>query len=268
MRLRYPAALVALTLVAGCGTALTPVQPTGPSGLDALSMPAMRAGFRTLHAHLFTLVDTTGDGYLSEPEAAPYFDLKVEYPVVSRSAGSQVGDGRISRNEFLWHATEGRFLAGFSSPGDFARQLRAYLQGHFDRLDRAEDLAATGDGFLQLMPLAGRDLAAEGLGFIYPKFRISLMLAGFSLAEVQAADSSRDGRLSQAEFEDLYMAAVLRELRRQYPVGPLPIPGVTPMPVVTPTPAPTAPPVPPALPTPGPTTAPPPPCPVCPPPLY
>ncbi|MBO9540298.1 hypothetical protein J7643_06870 [bacterium] len=247
--------LSAALLMAGCGQGPAKIATTSTDTFDALTTKGLREGFKALHNHIFDLVDTNQDRGIDEAEASRYFDMTTEFPVLSRSVGVQRGNGRISRSEFLMHATRGAFLGSLDTPKVFAQRTRTYLTTYFDRLDRPVAAnAPKGDEWLTYAELADPMVAELGMSFVYEKFRLRVTLSAFDPADVVAVDLNKDGRLSRAEFEDLYMTTVFRQVRAAYPVG---TPGVAP----TPTPQPTLRPAP--LPTP---TADP--CPACPPPEY
>lgn len=248
-------ALGTALMLAGCGQGPVKLATSSTDTFDALTTKGLRDGFKALHNHLFDLVDTNQDRGIDEAEASRYFDMTTEFPVLSRSVGVQRGNGRISRTEFLMHATRGAFLGGMDTPKVFAQRTRTYLTTYFERLDRPIAAnAPKGDEWLTYAELADPMVAELGMGFTYEKFRVRVAFFSFDPEDVASVDLNKDGRLSRAEFEDLYMTTVLRQIRLTYPTG---TPGLVP----TPSPLPTLRPAP----TPTPTISP---CPTCPPPEY
>lgn len=247
-------------LMVGCGLASTPgkIVPTSSVTFDSLSSKGLRDGFKALHLHVFGLIDTNRDQRIDEAEASRYFDLTTEFPVLSRSVGAQRGNGLISRTEFLLHASRGSFLGSLVSPQIFAQKTRAYLNSFYARLD--QPIAAgspAGDDSLSYDELAAPLVADLGMSFGYPKFGLEVAVSAFDPADVSAADLGRDGKLSRAEFEDLYMLTVLRQMRAKYPLPGAPLVAPSPLPQPTANPVP----VPSAIPSVDP-------CPICPPPEY
>lgn len=230
----------ALTLLAGCG--MTPGTSAGMSsteavGFDALASKTLKEGFKQVHESIFALIDTNGDKSIDEYEAGPYFNLTKEFPKADKTKSGKTGNGKISRAEFLKYATAGGFLTGKDTPTAFLNRMRSFLATAFNRLDQkvpGSGLFGKGDSYLTTDELSDTALAKLGLGFAYDKIHVRVTLSTFDPADVTAADKTGDGKLSQAEFEDLYMSSVVKAINPNYvpggnqpapaPVDPAPAP--------------------------------------------
>lgn len=232
----------ALTMLAGCGLSsgvnigLTTESNTG---FDAAATKTLKEGFRNIHMAIFTKIDTNGDGYIDEYEAGPYFNLTHEFPAATRTRNGH--STRISKSEFLRYATAGGLLSGRDTPTAFMQRMRGFLAQVFSKLDKpaaGSGWFSKGDGYLTPDELSDKAVASLGIGFAYDKIHVRVVIPSFDPSDVQAADKTGDGKLSQAEFEDLYMNTVTKLINPNYTPGPSPKPN--PAPSVDPNPAPPA----------------------------
>ena len=157
-----------------------------------------------------------------------------------------------SKAEFIRYATVGGLLSGKDTPTAFADRMRAFLAQAFTRLDRPDGgkWFGKGDGYLSTEELSDSVVAKLGIGFAYDKIHVRVMLSGFGSDDVSSADKTGDGKLSQGEFEDLYMIAVAKAINPNFSPEPNPVPPAPPAPPapVEPTPPPAEGPVLPVLP--------------------
>lgn len=218
----------AVTMLAGCGVPAdtsTNLTTATNVGFDALSSKGLRQGFKDIHTAIFAKIDSNSDGRIDEFEAGPYFDLARSFPAAAKKSG------KISKTEFVNYATAGGFLSSKDTPNAFMTRMRSFLAKVFSRLDKPASggFFAKGDGYLSTEELNDQAVAKLGLGFAYERIHVQISIPAFDAGDVTAADVTKDGQLSQAEFEDLYMKAVVKALNPS--VGPAP---------VDPTPAPPA----------------------------
>jgi hypothetical protein len=209
------AATAALTMVAGCGLSTgAGITPSSQEvGFDAAATKTLKQGFKDIHMAIFTKIDTNGDGYIDEYEAGPYFNLQTEFPAATKNSKGH-HSSRISKAEFMRYATAGGFLSGRDTPNGFMERMRSFLAKAFDRLDQHHDRLLTPD------ELSDKALAKLGLGFAYPKIHIQVAIQTFDPGDITAADKTGDGKLSQAEFEDLYIDTVVKLINPNYVPGP------------------------------------------------
>ena len=256
MRAQYLAvALLPLFVATACGSnpAVAPLATsTSNAGFDAAATRTLRDGFRNVHMAIFTKIDGNGDGYIDEYEAGPFFSLTREFPNADKSKTGKRGNGKISKAEFIRYATVGGLLSGKDTPTAFADRMRAFLAQAFTRLDRPDGgkWFGKGDGYLSTEELSDSVVAKLGIGFAYDKIHVRVMLSGFGSDDVSSADKTGDGKLSQGEFEDLYMIAVAKAINPNFSPEPNPVPPAPPAPPapVEPTPPPAEGPVLPVLP--------------------
>ncbi|MBM3266462.1 MAG: hypothetical protein FJZ01_02335 [Candidatus Sericytochromatia bacterium] len=204
---RFLAAASATMVVVGCGTSpVTGLSATTGTQLNSKSSAALRQGFEDIHKAIFDMVDRNKDGSIDEYEAGPYFNLRSEFPKADRGKA-----GAINYNEFMAYATKGGFLAGNDSPDKFLDRMRGFLDGAFKSFDSLPKRGwfDKGDGFLQAKELTQKNVKAAGLGFMYPKLHLDVKISGFKRDAFKAADKTGDGKLSQGEFEDLYIQTVV-----------------------------------------------------------
>ncbi|MNR78988.1 EF hand [compost metagenome] len=218
------AATMAATMLAGCGMGGTTVglQGTQAAGFDAAASATLRKGFKEVHTAIFSKIDSNGDNYIDEYEAGPFFNLTREFPKADKGKNGK-GNGKISRTEFMKYATAGGFLMGNDNPDKFLDRMRAFLATAFTRLDKREGgLFGTGDKYLTQEELSSTALRSLGLGFAYEKLHVRVRIDEVSSEDFAAADVTGDGKISQGEWEDLYMKLVTRAINPNAGSAPTP----------------------------------------------
>lgn len=194
-------------LVVGCGSVPTAGMGVKTDGqLDAKASATLRQGFEDIHKAIFDALDRNKDGSIDEYEAGPYFNLRSEFPKADRGKA-----GMINYNEFMHYATKGGFLSPNDTPERFLDRMRGFLDGAFKSFDSLPKRGwfDKGDGFLSSKELTAKTVKAAGLGFSYPRLHIDVRINSFKRADFKAADKTGDGKLSQGEFEDLYIQTVV-----------------------------------------------------------
>ncbi|MEB3188365.1 MAG: EF-hand domain-containing protein [bacterium] len=235
-------ALLPVFVATACGMnpAVAPATSTvSNTGFEAAATRTLRDGFRNIHMAIFTKIDGNGDGYIDEYEAGPFFSLTREFPNADKTKSGKRGNGKISKAEFMRYATAGGLLSGKDTPSAFTDRMRAFIAQAFTRLDRPEGgkWFGKGDGYLSTEEISDAVIAKLGLGFAYDKIHVRVVLPGFSPDDISASDKTGDGKLSQGEFEDLYMISVAKGINPNFSPDPNPAPPAPPAPV-DPAPAP------------------------------
>ncbi|HEY9854118.1 MAG TPA: hypothetical protein V6D05_00170 [Stenomitos sp.] len=199
---------LAIAGLAGCGQAPTGVRGTTNSQVAATSTAALKAGFTRVHQAIFAKLDANHDGTIDEYEAGPTIPLNI-FTKLDRN-----GDGSISQEQFIEFATAGGFFTGNDTEDKFFVRMRDYLATAFTKLDQPVGGAfSRGDGFLSREELSDKALAKLGLGFRYPTLNIQTTLVTVTDDLYKADDKTGDGKLSQGEFEDLYIDMVVAALK-------------------------------------------------------
>ena len=88
----------------------------------------------------------------------------------------------------------------------------------FKRLDENRD------GLLVKNEISTRDLAKLKLSFEYDKLKIHQPIKKVPVESFSASDKTGDGKLSQAEFEDMYLEMVIAALGGEGAPAPAPNP--------------------------------------------
>ncbi|MEB3299680.1 MAG: hypothetical protein VKO21_09370 [Candidatus Sericytochromatia bacterium] len=200
-------ALVATTGLLGCGTTPNAAVSANAGGtVSAQSSAVLRQGFEDVHKAIFGVMDSNADGNIDEYEAGPFFNLRTEFPRADKSKA-----GIINYNEFMTYATKGGFLGINDTPERFLERERRNLDRAFRVLDVAPKKGwfEYGDGYLSSSEVARKAVTNLGLSYSYPKLHVEVRVKGFRRADFQAADKTGDRRLSQGEFEDLYIKSVI-----------------------------------------------------------
>jgi len=224
------ATTLAATMLAGCGVGGTTVglQGTQTAGFDAAASATLRKGFKEVHTAIFTKIDSNGDNFIDEYEAGPFFSLTREFPKADKGKSGK-GNGKISRTEFLRYATSGGFLLGNDNPDKFLSRMRGFLATAFTRLDKKEGgFFGSGDRYLTQEELSSQALRSLGLGFAYEKLHIRVRIDEVTSDDFMAADVTGDGKISQGEWEDLYMKLVVRAINPNAGGSPAPMPPADP----------------------------------------
>lgn len=213
-----------LATLAGCGTqGNLAAAPKGTETLQVESTAGLRGAFTRIHKAIFTHMDANKDGWLDEVEVGGRMTLK-EFEKADKSQGWQSA-GRLSRTEFVNWATTS-FLWFKDDAKSFTTRFRKDLGTVFSRLDENDDR------LLEKNELSNRDLAKLKLNFSYDKLRIHVPIKKVNVDRFGGADKTGDGKLSQAEFEDMYLEMVIEALGGDgsAPQPPAPAPSEQPAP--------------------------------------
>lgn len=224
------AATLAATMLAGCGVGGNTVGLQGQTavGFDAAASKTIKQGFKDVHNAIFSKIDTSGDNYIDEYEAGPFFSLTREFPKADKGKSGK-GNGKISKTEFMRYATSGGFLMGGDNPNKFLDRMRSFLATAFVRLDKKEGgFFGKGDGYLTEAELNDKALRSLGLGFAYEKLHVKVRISEVLSEDFSAADVTGDGKISQGEWEDLYMKLVVRAINPNAGGAPPADPGMPP----------------------------------------
>lgn len=199
---------LAIAGLTGCGQLPgTSVRSAGSTQVAASSTQALKAGFTRVHQAIFAKLDANHDGSIDEYEAGPTIPLNI-FTKLDRN-----NDGMITQAQFIQFATAGGFFTGSDTEDRFFVRMRDYLGTAFTKFDQpASGMFSRGDGFLTREELSDKAVAKVGLGFRYPTLNITTSLVTVTDELYAASDKTSDGKLSQAEFEDLYMDMVVAAL--------------------------------------------------------
>lgn len=221
-----------LTACGTTGTASSPTTPTVAGGLTASSTAGLQKAFTRVHRAIFDKLDGNKDGWLDEYEVGKHMTM-AEFQKADKKDGWGSA-GRLSRTEFTEWATR-TFLWFNQDKEGFANSFRGALAKAFNRLD------ANRDGLLVRTEVSMADLSRLRLSFEYPKLRIQEPIKKVTPEMFAAADKTGDGKLSQAEFEDLYIELVVLALGGSAAApAPAPAPPAPPVAPAPPAPAPAA----------------------------
>jgi hypothetical protein len=232
--------VIAATL-AGCGTTgtMVPGMAAATAGdVEAMQSTVLKKAFERIHQAVFHKLDVDQNKAIDEYEAGPQLSLK-DFDRADKSHNH-----KLTYSEFKSYAVTNLFLFK-DTPQSFLNRFRSDLAKVFSRLD------SNRDGLLVKSEVSNRDLQKLRLTFEYPRLNISVKIqeAGDTFA---ASDKTGDGKLGQAEFEDMYIELVVLALGGDG--GAPPAPPAPPEPQPEPTADPNTPPAPPqpAEPTPAP----------------
>lgn len=209
-------ALVAALSLSACGSQLR-----GPA-LGKLT-PNAQLGARSLNQLLHypdvvaswavRMLDLNGDGVVNEAEAQSSGLNDELFDALDRSVAHEVADGFVGQQELMV------FLKGEGGGLDVPT-LRAKLNEAYNLAD------ATKDGFLQaneaLVPGA---VPAPLTGVL----RVNVAAQRVTPQDISAADTTRDGQLTRAEFEDLFVITARRALGGARTMGPAAVPANAPV---------------------------------------
>lgn len=202
--------LLGVALIAGCGVAPAGNQTVAPQAtsavLEAKSTQGLLAAFDRIHKAIFDRMDSNKDGSLDEYEAGNSMSLR-DFEKADLNL-----TGKVEYREFIRFATDNGWkgwIPGFGKSDTaekFASRFRGYLADRFDRLD------INNDGFVKNYELSNKDLQRTMLGLDYPEVNAKVRISAISDDEFKAGDKTADGKLSPAEFEDLFMDLVVKGL--------------------------------------------------------
>lgn len=227
------AAMLTLAVLAGCGTtgAMAPVQTRVDAGSVTESTTGLKKAFTRIHKAIFTSMDADSNGWLDEYEAGKHMTMR-DFEKADKAKGWGSGN-RLSRSEFVEWATT-TFLWFNDTPDSFANRFRKDLGKVFNRLDENRD------GLLVKNETSLRDMAKLRLTFEYDKLKINVPIKKVPVDGFTAADKTGDGKLSQGEFEDMYLEMVIAALGGEGG-APAPAPAPPAPPAEDPAPAPAPP---------------------------
>lgn len=211
MRALVVTAAVAM-LLAGCGKGYSPALPASAQpGINASATRTLLDGYRHIHLAVFSKMDSNADQHIDEYEAGPDLDLK-DFAKADTSK-----NGKISKREFMAYATEGKFF-GFmrQDKNDFMKQARSALLKAFAKLDKNKNLLVEKDEMTtEALKKLGVNLTIDGL-------RLRAEVNEFDSDLFDGADKTKDGNLSQAEWEDYCMSAFVGQINPNYTPGGAP----------------------------------------------
>ena len=217
-QLAVAAVVSVLTACGTVGAPSSPVTSAASDGLSASSTAGLQKAFTRVHRGIFDTIDGNKDGWLDEYEVGKHMTM-AEFQKADKKDGWGSA-GRLSRTEFMDWATH-RFLWFKQDKDGFANSFRNSLTRAFNRLD------SNRDGLLVRTEVSMADLQRLGLTFEYPKLRIRVPIKKVTPDMFASADKTGDGKLSQAEFEDLYVELVVQALGGGAP-APAPAPPAPP----------------------------------------
>lgn len=198
----FGVAIAASVLLTGCGASNLPVRPADRTQelMQAEATNTLMKGLARIHKAIFDKIDKDGNGKIDEYEAGPNLTLD-DFRKADKNR-----NGKLTFTEFKNYATTNLFFFR-DNPKAFTERVRSGLRRAFDRLDRSPR-----DGTLVNRELSNNDLKRLGLTFEYQRLGVKVKIAKVSDEAFAAADKTGDGRLGQAEFEDLYIEAVIEAL--------------------------------------------------------
>ena len=221
-RLTYALTAVAVAAVlAGCGAApnLASAQARAAAQAEAQATKTLKDGFKHVYAAAFTKLDANTDSAIDEYEAGPFIDLR------DFARADDNKNGKLTNKEFQAWANRGWIFGLFAQDADgfFKSQRRSMLKS-FAKLDADKNMllspAELNDGALSGAKLT---LSLNGL-------KTSVTLAATTEETFAAADKTKDGSLSQGEFEDFVLNGWVGLINPKYqpqpePPAPAPAPG-------------------------------------------
>jgi len=211
-------ALILVASLAGCGAqglgSAASVSPQVASGLEIDSATGLRKAFTRIHKAIFNTMDKDKNGWLDEAEVGGRMTLR-QFQSADKSQGWGSAN-RLSQSEFVNWATT-TFLWFRQDADSFANTFRQGLSGVFRRLDENRDGLLT-----PKTELSSRDLSKLRLRFEYSKLKINVPIRKVPADKVAGVDKTGDGKLSQAEFEDLYLEMVIAALGGETAAPPAP----------------------------------------------
>ncbi|HBN08295.1 MAG TPA: hypothetical protein DD435_06520 [Cyanobacteria bacterium UBA8530] len=226
MKKKNLASLIAFSMAAialsGCGVGLAGANlklSTASDQYNADATQTITKSFKEIHKAIFALIDNNKDKQIDEYEAGQYIRL------TDMAKMDKDHNGKISYTVFMTYATDNGFFGGTDNANKYLKRMRSDLQYAFKTLDRDKSW------LLEAKELTNTQVKKLGLGFAYDNLHITLKMPSFAPEDIAAADKTGDAKLSQAEFEDLYINKVKSLIN---PAGnspePAPAPSIDPIP--------------------------------------
>lgn len=197
----------------GCGAmgTLPGTANAASTQLQASEATTLKGALERIHAGVFARLDVDANKAIDEYEAGPNLTMK-DFQKADKN-----GNHKLTYAEFKKYAVTNLFFFK-DSPDSFTKRFRSDLGRVFDKLD------TNNDRLLVKNEVSNTDLRKLGLTFEYPRLGITVKVQKCDQAMFDAADRTHDGRLGQAEFEDLYLEAVFAALApNAAPVDPAPV---------------------------------------------
>ena len=205
----------AAMLLAGCGSkGFSAALPAAPqSTFNAAATRTLLDSYRHIHLALFAKMDANSDSNIDEYEAGPDLDLR-DFAKADKNK-----NGKLTKKEFMDYATDGGVF-GFmrQNKNDFMNQARTALMKSFARLDKDKNL------LLEREEMSNDALKKLGVNLSIDGLRVRAVISEFDSDVFEASDKTKDGNLSQAEWEDYCMNAVLGQINPNYTPGGAPAP--------------------------------------------
>lgn len=203
----------AAMLLTGCGSkGFSAALPAAPqSTFNAAATRTLLDSYRHIHLAVFAKMDANSDANIDEYEAGPDLDLR-DFGKADKNR-----NGRLSKKEFMDYATDGGAF-GFmrQNKNSFMKQARSALMKSFARLDKDKNL------LLEKEEMSNEALKKLGVNLTIDGLRVRAEVKEFDSDIFEASDKTKDGMLSQAEWEDYCMNAFLGQINPNYNPGGAP----------------------------------------------
>lgn len=202
---RLGAAVIAgsllISTLAGCGT--TGMAPVGATvtqqQAEAAGAQTLKKALKRIHDTVFLGLDIDGNNKIDEYEAGTNLSLK-DFARADKNKNHY-----LTKSEFVKYAVTELFFFR-DTPQTFYSRFRGDLMKVFARLDSNRDRQ------LVKSEVSNTDLRKLRLTFEYGRLGIKAPIQKCSPEAFAAADKTGDGKLGQAEFEDLYIELVIEAL--------------------------------------------------------
>jgi hypothetical protein len=227
MSIRHVVSIALVLSVVGCAR-------SGPLNVSAFnprvgvrSSDVLKKGFTDIYSAVFEKLDINKDGEIDEYEAGPTIDLRKFARV------DQKRNGKLAKKEFLDFALGRNFITKLLpepklikfQEGMFLHQARAAISGDMRRLDHNRD------GYLMPEELSDKALGKLKINLSEPALNLKVYLKTNDPSLFEFSDKTKDGKLSQGEFEDYCMTAFLKLINENYAPGGAAQPEPQPAPV-------------------------------------
>jgi Ca2+-binding EF-hand superfamily protein len=217
MATRLTLALItaAAATLTGCGTTAGPnaAQLRAQQAAEAQAAKTLKEGFKHVYAAAFAKCDANTDGAIDEYEAGPFIDLR------DFVRADENKNGKLTNKEFMAWANRGWIFGLFAQDADgfFKSQRRSMLKA-FGKIDADKNMLLSpqelNDG-----ALSGAKLSL-GLGGL----KTTVTLTTATEEQFNNADKTKDGALSQGEFEDFVLNGWVTLINPKYTPAPEPQP--------------------------------------------